>query len=82
MLTGRYEDIPTMVREALGKRISLMLIESEPGTFKIIPMDTRDRDNVRAYIAACGIVVESVIAKRVHRFSLPDLGDGVEVVRV
>lgn len=82
MLTGCYADIPAMVREALTKKASLMLIECEPGTFQIIPMDKRDRDNVRAYIAACGIVVESVIAKRVHRFSLPDLGDGVEVVRV
>ncbi len=82
MLTGCYEDIPTMVREALAQRASLMLIECKPGAFQIIPMDKRDREDIRAYIVACGIVVESVIAKREHGFSLPDLGADVKVVRV
>lgn len=80
-MSGSYDDIPAMLKSAVDMHKSLLLIESPPGQFKIIPQRYRFHDEVRAFITPFGTIVESVLAKKEKQFSLPDVA-GLDIVRV
>ncbi len=82
MDSGTVADLPTILRAAVEQKRSLLLVEPRPGFFTVIPMDQKERSSVRAYITACGVIVESVMAKKDNGFSLPALPDDLLVVRV
>ncbi len=80
-MSGGYDDIPAMLKSAVGLKKSLLLVEASPGQYKIIPQRYHINDDVLAHITTAGTIVESVLAKKEKRFSLPHV-EGLDIVRV
>ncbi len=79
-----YEDLPNLLLlaavDARHRKRALQLVEADVGFFKIVSGMKPWTTNIRAYITAAGVIMESTYAVH-HGFNLPKLDPRITVVR-